>query len=476
MNIKSYVAANPSFKSQVENALLFAEKNLAGLKRSSGRTYYQHALGVAENLAELNFDPLAVISGILHDILEDTKIEKENIQKQFGNEIANIVEGVTKIKKFTSILSDNDRHGENIRKLIIATAKDIRVIFVKLADRLDNLMDLKYLPRDRIIRMANETLDIYAPIAHRLGVYTLKAKLEDYAFMNLEPELFKELSVKINEREAEQQETLNNIVRILRKNLEPLNVYLRISARPKNIYSISRKMKKQNKPFEEIQDILGIRIITDTVESCYSILSKLNDIFQPVTGSFTDYIAHPKPNMYRSIHTTVKIPENHIIEIQIRTEEMHRIASYGIAAHWKYKESSKAGGNKSRDFDEKISWLASIIEWQGSSSSKEFIAGLKTELEFNQVFVFTPEGDIKSLPVGSTPVDFAYKVHTDIGNHCHGAKVNNKMVTLKYNLLNGDTVEILTSKNAHPSQDWLKFVKTPLARTKIKNYDKSKKK
>ncbi|MEW6557577.1 MAG: RelA/SpoT family protein [Elusimicrobiota bacterium] len=476
MELQAYIALNPAYKPQIDDAVAFAELNLKNLKRASGRTYFQHAVSVAENLAELNLDHITVIAGILHDIFEDTQVTKDEFQKKFGLEIITIVEGVTKIEKFTTVTSEQDKQSENIRKLILASAKDIRTIFVKLADRLDNLTDLKFLPQTQINKNAKETLDIFAPIAHRLGIYTLKAKLEDLAFMNLNPQLFDELAKKIANREIEQQQILNNIVETLKTNLSVFNISFKIKSRPKNIYSIFRKIQQQNKPFDEIQDILGIRLITDTVENCYKILSQLHTFATPVANTFTDYIAHPKPNMYQSIHTTVIMPDDLMVEVQIRTEEMHQIASYGIAAHWKYKDGKierwKDGTTKQKEFDKKISWIASILEWQQNNSSTEFLAGLKTELEFNQVFVFTPKGDIKSLPVGSTPIDFAYTVHTDIGNHCYGAKVNSKMVSLKYELKNGDIVEILTSKTAHPSQDWLKFVKTPLARSKIKKFQK----
>jgi GTP pyrophosphokinase len=469
MDLTKYIEANPSHKQQITDALLYAEVHLKNLKRLSGRTYFQHALAAAENLAELNFDYITIISGLLHDVLEDTQIKREDFLKKFGGEITTIVEGVTKIEKYTSVISEDARRSENIRKLIIASAKDIRVIFVKLADRMDNLTDLKFLPAEKIKKISQETIDIYVPIAHRLGIYKLKAHLEDFSFMNLNPKLFSELTKKIALREIEQQNILDGIVETLKKNIDPLNIQHRIKSRPKNIYSIFRKMEKQNKPFEEIQDILGMRIITATVENCYSILGILHTMSSPIPETFTDYIANPKSNMYQSIHTTVIMPDGVTVEVQIRTEEMHKTASYGIAAHWKYKDTEKSSV-KIRAFDEKISWLASVIEWQENNNSNEFLAGLKAELEFNQIFVFTPKGDIKSLPAGSTTVDFAYTVHTDIGNRCHGAKVNGKMVPLKYELHNGDIVEILTGKTAHPSQDWLKFAKTPNARSKIKGF------
>ncbi|HAX61388.1 MAG TPA: (p)ppGpp synthetase, partial [Elusimicrobia bacterium] len=411
MELTKYIEANPLHKQQITDAVLYAENNLKNLKRLSGRTYFQHALAVAENLAELNFDYVTVISGLLHDVLEDTQITREDFLTKFGSEITTIVEGVTKLKKYTSVMSDDARRNENIRKLIIASAKDIRVIFVKLADRMDNLTDLKFLPAEKIKKISQETIDIYAPIAHRLGIYKLKAHLEDFSFMNLNPQLFSELSKKIAFREIEQQHILDDIVETLKKNIDPLNIQYRIKSRPKNIYSIFRKMEKQNKPFEEIQDILGMRIITATVENCYSILGILHTMSSPVPETFTDYIANPKSNMYQSIHTTVIMPDGVTVEVQIRTEEMHKTASYGIAAHWKYKDTEKSSV-KIRAFDEKISWLASVIEWQENNNSNEFLAGLKAELEFDQIFVFTPKGDIKSLPAGSTTVDFAYTVHT----------------------------------------------------------------
>ncbi|MBI5573597.1 MAG: bifunctional (p)ppGpp synthetase/guanosine-3',5'-bis(diphosphate) 3'-pyrophosphohydrolase [Elusimicrobia bacterium] len=481
MELAKYFELNPLHKQQITDALSYAEVHLKNLKRLSGRTYFQHALSVAENLAELNFDHVTVISGLLHDVLEDTQIKREDFLKKFGGEITTIVEGVTKIKKYTSVggnevskVHEDARRSENIRKLIIASAKDIRVIFVKLADRMDNLTDLRFLPAEKIKKISQETIDIYAPIAHRLGIYKLKSHLEDFSFMNLNPQLFSELAKKISVREQDEQDILDGIVEIFKKHIHIFNIPYRIKSRPKNVYSVFRKMEKQNKLFEEIQDILGIRIITDTVENCYKILSLLDTIAKPMPETFTDYITHPKSNMYQSIHATVIMPDGVMVEVQIRTEEMHKTASYGIAAHWKYKDREKEREKKQKDFDEKISWIASVIEWQENNNSNEFLAGLKAELEFDQIFVFTPKGDIKSLPAGSTPVDFAYTIHTDIGNRCCGVKVNGKMAPLKYELHNGESVEILTSKVAHPSQDWLKFVKTPLAKSKIKNYNKLK--
>lgn len=450
----------------LELAYDFAKKAHGEQKRASGELYFTHVYEVAMILLDLRLDINTISASLLHDVLEDTKITKEELKKEFGEEIYNLVDGVTKIEGL-HFSSKDEEDAENWRKMIIATAKDIRVIIIKLADRLHNMRTLEYLPKERQCEIAYETLTLYAPISHRLGIFSIKNELEDLSFKYLYPDEYIDLKNKMDRSFSQRESILKNFKDELEKILDNAGMEHKVLYRTKNLYSIFRKMQRQNKPFEEIQDTLGIRIITDTVLNCYAILGIIHSNFKPVPDSFTDYIAMPKANRYQSLHTTVFSKSNEPIEIQIRTDEMHRIAEYGVAAHWKYKH-----GNA---FDEKLTevlnWARHWIEWLNDiESPREFMEMFKTELDVEEIFVFTPKGDVKALPKGSTPVDFAYHIHSDIGNHCVGAKVNSKIVKLDYELKSGDVCEIITRKNAVPNKDWLKFVKSQSAKSKIKKY------
>lgn len=450
----------------IELAYEFAKNAHGEQKRASGELYFTHVYEVASILCDLKMDSNTIASGLLHDVLEDTSVKPDELRKEFGEEIYTLVDGVTKIEGF-KFSSKDEEQAENWRKMIIAMAKDIRVIIIKLADRLHNMRTLEYLPQQRQLDIASETLTLYAPIAHRLGIFQVKNELEDIAFKYLYPNEYEELKKKVEERFRERSQILENFKKEIEEILKKSGIEYRILARAKNLYSIFRKMQRQNKRFEEIEDALGIRIITDTVFNCYAILGLIHSNFKPVPGSFTDYISMPKPNLYQSIHTTVVSPKGEIIEIQIRTEEMHSVAEYGIAAHWRYKH----GNAFDEDLNDKLNWARHWIEWLNDAESPhEFMEMFKTELDVEEIFVFTPKGDVKALPKGSTPIDFAYHIHTDIGNHCAGAKVNGKIVPIDYQLKSGDVCEIITRKNAFPNKDWLKSTRTPSARSKIRKY------
>ncbi|HOJ85704.1 MAG TPA: RelA/SpoT family protein [Elusimicrobiales bacterium] len=450
----------------VELAYDFAKKAHGEQKRASGESYFVHVFEVAYILAELKMDLSTISAGLLHDVLEDTETTPEILKNEFGEEILNLVDGVTKIEglKFSS---KDEEQAENWRKMIIATARDIRVIIIKLADRLHNMRTLEYLSPQRQKEIAYETLTLYAPISHRLGIFNIKNELEDLSFKYLYPEDYNNLKSKVDSNFSEREKILKNLKEEIDKILSKSGIEYKILYRAKNLYSIYRKMQRQNKPFEEIQDTLGIRIITDTVLNCYAVLGLIHSNFKPVANSFTDYIAMPKQNLYQSLHTTVLSNNGEPIEIQIRTEDMHRVAEYGIAAHWRYKH----GNAFDEKLNEKLNWARHWIEWLNEiESPREFMEIFKTELDVEEIFVFTPKGDVKALPKGSTPVDFAYHIHTDIGDHCVGAKVNSKIVKLDYELKSGDVCEIITRKNAFPNKDWINFVKSQRARSKIKRY------
>jgi len=465
--IKKFSEYSTQDPTMIELAYNFAKEAHADQKRASGEMFFTHAYFVADMLADFRMDQPTICAGLLHDVLEDTKITPEILKKEFGDEIFNLVMGVTKIEtlKFSS---KDEAQAENWRRMILATAKDIRVIIIKLADRLHNMRTLEYLPEGKRIEISYETLSLYAPLSQRLGMFQIKSELEDLSFKYLYPEEYAQLSAKMQIRYAKREKILEEFKNELEKVLKNSGIPYRILYRAKNIYSIYRKMQKQNKPFEEIQDALGIRLITDTVINCYALLGIVHAHFKPVAGSFTDYIAVPKANLYQSLHTTVVSQSGELVEIQIRTEDMHRTAEYGIAAHWRYKMGA-SGVDK--HLDEKLNWLRQWIEWlQDLEGPREFLESFKTDLELEQIFVFTPKGEVKPLPVGATPVDFAYAIHTDIGNNCIGAKVNSKMVRLDYTLKSGDICEIITRKNSGPKKDWLNFVKTASARSKIRKY------
>ncbi|ADL08119.1 RelA/SpoT family protein [Thermosediminibacter oceani] len=464
--IKSY---NPSADLElVRRAYEFAKNAHDGQHRVSGELFIFHPLEVAMILADLELDTITIAASLLHDVVEDTNYSLEDIAKNFGSEIALLVDGVTKLSKL-EYKTKEEQQAENLRKMFLAMAKDIRVILIKLADRLHNMRTLKYLPEKKQKEIAVETLEIFAPLAHRLGISKIKWELEDLAFRYLEPNHYYELVDKVAKKRREREEHINNMIALLRERLTAAGIKAEIQGRPKHFYSIYKKMKEQNKSFEQIFDLTAVRVIVDTVRDCYAALGVVHTLWKPIPGRFKDYIAMPKPNMYQSLHTTVIDSSGEPLEIQIRTYEMHKTAEYGIAAHWRYKE-----GNKEDDFDKKLSWLREILDWQRDlRDAREFMESLKIDLFADEVYVFTPKGDVIDLPAGSCPIDFAYRIHTDIGNRCVGAKVNGKMVPLDYKLTNGDIVEIITSSHSNgPSWDWLQFVKSTQAKNKIRQWFK----
>lgn len=459
--------------SLIIKAYNFAENAHEGQVRKSGEKYFVHPVEVAKILVELEMDDSTIVAGLLHDVIEDTKYGYDQIKKEFGEEIALLVEGVTKLGTLTYETKE-ERQAESLRKMFIAMAKDIRVIIIKLADRLHNMRTLKYMNENKKKEKAMETLEIYAPIAHRLGISKIKWELEDLALRYIDPEGYYDLVEKVAKKRREREEYINQVIKQLEEALRNVQIKFEISGRPKHFYSIYRKMVYQHKTFEEIFDLTAIRIIVDTVKDCYGVLGIVHTMWKPIPGRFKDYIAMPKPNMYQSLHTTVIGPKGEPFEIQIRTWEMHRIAEYGIAAHWKYKE----GKTGEEDFDDKLRWLRQLLEWQRDlKDPKEFMESLKIDLFTNEVFVFTPKGDVIDLPAGSTPIDFAYKIHSAIGNSCIGAKVDGRIVPLDYKLKNGNIVEILTSSHSNgPSRDWLKFVKSTQAKNRIRQWFKKERK
>ena len=454
----------------VEKAYHFAEEAHAGQKRKSGEPYFIHPRTVAGILADLMLDAPTIAAGLLHDTVEDCEnVTLEVIEKEFGQEVALLVDGVTKLKRldFTSRV---EQQAESIRKMILAMSKDIRVVLIKLADRLHNMRTLKSQPPESQKRIAQETLDIYAPIAHRLGVYKIKQELEDLCLRYLDPEGYQNLIVKVGMKRAEREANIRSVISTLSDKIKEMNIHYEIDGRPKHFYSIYRKMVLQHKPFEQIFDLIAIRVLVDTVQDCYAVLGIVHTLWKQVPNRFKDYISTPKPNMYQSLHTTVVGENGMPFEVQIRTYEMHRIAEYGIAAHWRYKEGKQVADG----LDNKLYWLRQILDWQNDTrDSEEFIKSLKVDLFSDEVFVFTPKGEIIDLPKGATPIDFAYRIHSAVGNKCVGAKVNGRIVTLDTPLNTGDFVEIITQQNSKgPSRDWLKIVKTSQAKAKIRNFYK----
>ncbi len=435
--------------------------------RKSGDEFIEHPLGVAQILADLELDTTTIIAALLHDAVEDTSLTLERIRDEFGDEICNLIDGVTKLSKI-KFKSHEEQQAENLRKMLIAMAKDIRVILIKLADRLHNMRTISHLPREKQRRIASETLEIYAPIVHRLGISQVKWELEDLAFSVLEPRKYAQIEKMVAESREERGVYVNAVIKALAKELNSVEIKCEISGRPKHFYSIYQKMVQKGREFSEIYDLTAMRVIVDSIRDCYGALGTIHSVWKPVPGRFKDYIAMPKFNMYQSLHTTVIGPMGRPLEIQIRTKQMHKTAEYGIAAHWRYKEGVK----ESDEFDERLAWLRQILEWQSElKDPREFMETLKIDLFEDEVFVFTPKGDVVSLPSGSTPIDFAYTIHTDVGHSCIGAKVNNQIVPLNYKLQMGDIVEILTSKTASgPSKDWLQIVKTSRAKSKIKQW------
>ena len=438
----------------------------AGQIRKSGEPYLVHPVCVAEILAELGMDEETIAAGLLHDVIEDTSYSKEDMIREFGEEVAALVDGVTKLGAL-KFESKEERQAENLRKMFLAMSKDIRVLIIKLSDRLHNLRTINYMTHEKIVEKCQETLDIYAPLAARLGIYTMKMELEDIALKFLEPEAYYDLAEQVSERKGEREDAINRVVEEIRGALNEIGIKHEIYGRSKHFYSIFKKMKYQHKNLDEIFDLMAVRIIVETVRDCYAVLGMVHTMWKPIPGRFKDYIAMPKPNMYQSLHTTVIGNSGKPFEIQIRTYEMHRIAEYGIAAHWKYKE-----GIDSDKEEVKLSWLRQALEWQKDvKDPKEFMESLKMDLFSNQVFVFTPNGDVIELPAGATPLDFAFKIHTDVGCKCVGAKVNGKMVTIDHELENGNIIEIVTSANAAgPSIDWLKIARSSSARNKIRQW------
>jgi GTP pyrophosphokinase len=424
-------------------------------------------LEVAKILADLELDAITIAAGILHDIIEDTDTSSSTIEEEFGEEIAMLVNGVTKLSKI-SFKTREEQQAENFRKMFLAMAEDVRVILIKLADRLNNMRTLQYIPPHKRVKIARETLEIYVPIANRLGISRVKWELEDLSLRYLEPMKYGEVVNRIAKNRLERESYVESIKEIIKKEIQKVKIKAEIQGRPKNIYSIYKKMEKGKKDFFQIYDLIAIRVICNSVRDCYAVLGLLHSIWKPMPGRFKDYIAMPKSNMYQSLHTTVVTPKGEPLEIQIRTWEMHKTAEYGIAAHWKYKE--KIDLKKDKKLEERLSWLRQILEWQKDlKDPKEFMENLKIGLFQDEVFTFTPKGDVKILPLGSTPIDFAYLIHTDVGHRCAGAKVNKKIVPLDYKMKSGDIVEILTSKSGRgPSRDWLKIVKTSGAKNRIK--------
>ena len=453
----------------VEKAYIFSAKAHKGQTRLSGEPYLIHPLEVAYTLTRMNLDVPSVVSGLLHDTIEDSYVSKKEIESYFGKEIAELVDGVTKISKI-QMKSSEDSRVESYRKMILAMSKDIRVILVKLADRYHNMKTLNFLSRDKQVEIARETLDIYAPLAHRLGIEWLKGELEDESFKYLKPVEFDVIKEKIAKKKRERDAYISEVKELLKTKLGEVGVKAEISGRAKRLYSIYKKMVLEGVNIDNIYDLTAFRIMVDTVKECYETLGYVHSFFKPIPGKFNDYIALPKANMYQSLHTKVMGPHGEKIEVQIRTQDMHKIAEEGIAAHWKYKEGKVFNAKEDRIF----AWLRRIIEWQQElKDSKEFMEVFKIDLFPDEVYVFTPRGDVRELPKGATPVDFAYAIHSDLGHKCVGAKVNGKLVPLRYVLKSGDTVDILTNPTHKPSKDWLGFVATSKAKTKIRQWIKT---
>lgn len=454
----------------IREAYYFAEKHHEGQKRNSGEDYIVHPFNVAYILAEMNMDVSTIIAGLLHDTIEDTSVTYDDVKEKFGEEVADLVDGVTKLKML-SYQTKQEKQAENIRKMVLAMAKDIRVIIVKFADRLHNMRTLEYMTPEKKHDKALETIEIYAPLADRLGMSRVKSELEDLSLRYLDPENYYKLVDMINKRRSEREELIDDLIRDISNQLKRTGIAADITGRPKNFYSIYKKMMKKGKTFEEIYDLQAIRILVDDVKDCYGALGVVHTMYKPIPGRFKDYISMPKPNKYQSLHTTVIDDKGETFEVQIRTWEMHKTAEYGIAAHWKYKEGAK----KSTTFDENLTWLRQLLEWQKDlKDPNEFIETLKVDFFADEVFVFTPNGDVINLPDNSTPIDFAYRVHTAVGNTCVGAKINGRIVPLSHKLKNGEIVEVITNKNSEPSLDWLSIVASPQARTKIRQYFKVK--
>lgn len=456
----------------IKKAYDFGELHHRGQKRNSGEDYYIHPIAVAKKLSEMKLDDQTICAGLMHDVLEDTDVTRDQMADVFGEEITFLVDGVTKLKNL-NYTSREEKQAENIRKMVMAMSNDVRVVLIKLSDRLHNMRTLEYMTRKKQIQIADETLEIYVPLAHRLGIYSLKWELEDLCFRYQEPEKYYELAEMVNVKRREREAYINEIIESLSKSLEGTDINFEISGRPKSLYSINKKMQRNGIAFEEIYDLTAVRVLVDTIAECYAVLGKVHSLWRPIPNRIKDYIGQPKPNGYRSLHTTVFGDDSRPFEVQIRTRTMHKECEYGVAAHWRYKENN----NTKSDFDDAMSFLRRIVEWQQEGgkdeNNQEFMETLKKDFFSREIYVYSPAGEVYSLPMDSCSIDFAYKIHTEVGNNCVGAKVNGRMVPLTHKLKTGDLVEIITSKNSHgPSRDWLKIVKSNQAKNKIKQFFK----
>lgn len=452
---------------QIMDAIAFAAAAHEGQSRASGDPYVAHPLAVASILADLKMDAPTITAALLHDVVEDTDFTLHDITERFGEEVAQLVDGVTKLDRLEARTREEEQ-AENLRKMFLAMAKDIRVILIKLADRLHNMRTLKHLTADRVQRIAKETMEIYAPLAHRLGIFRIKWELEDLAFQHLQPESFQEMKELVAKKRQEREAAVESVIAELKSRLDGMGVVTEVSGRAKHLYSIYQKMYQHGKDFSQIYDLVAVRVLVESVKDCYAALGLVHSLWKPVPGRFKDYIAMPKSNLYQSLHTTVIGPHGEPLEVQIRTFEMHHTAEYGIAAHWRYKEGSRVD----RDFEQKLSWLRQLLEWQRDMrDASEFMETLRVDLFSDEVFVFTPRGDVIELPASSTPIDFAYRIHTDVGNHCVGARVNGRIVPLASHLESGDIVEVLVNrKSLGPSRDWIDLVRTSQAKNRIRQW------